>query len=384
AGLAAGTVWGAEAPTPPGAVYHSETPPSGRRVFFGELHLHTTLSFDAWTYGTKVTPDQAYKFARGETVRVSAEQVGREEGLSTHDAIPARRTWPLDFMAVTDHSEFIGTLSQLEDPNSEFAKSETGQKILNKPPIAMRIRSEGKEDPSKLPPGMNHPERQLQSEWQSMVKVANDNYVPGTFTTFIGYEWSSMPGGRNLHLNVFFNSDHAPLPFTSLDSEKPEDLWHYLERVRADGIDVIAIPHNGNVSGGLMYDWNMSDGKPIDEAYAQERALNEPLTEITQLKGQSETSPVMSPNDEFANFAIFDHLLGSRTRSEPQGSYVRDAYGRGLVIEARVGTNPYKYGLVGGSDIHNGLSTSGSEAFAGGQFGIDPHTMLPEGEAALD
>src|SRR5581483_3697713 len=105
--------------------------------------------------------------------------------------------------------------------------------------------------------------------------------------------------------------------------------------------------------------------------------------EITQLKGQSETSPVMSPNDEFANFAIFDHLLGSRTRSEPQGSYVRDAYGRGLVIEARVGTNPYKYGLVGGSDIHNGLSTSGSEAFAGGQFGIDPHTMLPEGEAAL-
>jgi len=383
AGLAAGTVWGAEAPTPPGAVYHSDTPPSGRRVFFGELHLHTTLSFDAWTYGTKVTPDQAYKFARGETVMVPAEQVGREEGLSTHDAIPARRTWPLDFMAVTDHSEFIGTLSQLEDPNSEFAKSETGQKILKKPPVAMRIRSEGKEDPSKLPPGMNHPERQLQSEWQSLVKVANDNYVPGTFTTFIGYEWSSMPGGKNLHRNVFFNSDRAPLPFTSLDSEKPEDLWHYLERVRADGIDVIAIPHNGNVSGGLMYDWNRSDGKPIDEAYAQERALNEPLTEITQLKGQSETSPVMSPNDEFANFAIFDHLLGSRTRSEPQGSYIRDAYGRGLVIEARVGANPYKYGLVGGSDIHNGLSTSGSEAFAGGQFGIDPHTMLPEGEAAL-
>jgi hypothetical protein len=379
----AAAVSAAETPTPPGAVYHSTTAPAGRRVFFGELHLHTTLSYDAWTYGTKVTPDQAYKFGRGETVMIEAEQVGREEGLSTHDAVPARRPWPLDFMAVTDHSEFIGTLHQLDDPNGEFARSAPGQKILKNPPSAMRLRRDAEDDPAKMPPGLNDPRRLLQSEWRSMVEVANNNYEPGKFTTFIGYEWTSQPEGKNLHRNVIFNSEHAPIPFTALDSTRPEDLWRYLERVRADGIDVIAIPHNGNVSGGLMYDWNGSDGKPIDEAYAQERALNEPLTEIVQIKGQSETAPVLSPNDEFANFEIFDHLLGGRTKSDPHGSYIRDAYGRGLVIQAKVGTNPFKYGLVGGADIHNGLSTSDENTFAGGQFGIDPRTMLPEGATAM-
>jgi hypothetical protein len=384
AGVCTGAIaQAAETPTPPGTVYRSDTSPAGRRVFFGELHLHTTLSYDAWTYGTKVMPDQAYKFGRGETIMIAAEQVGREQGLSTHDAVPARRPWPLDFMAVTDHSEFIGTLSQLDNPDSAVTKSAAGQKILQNPQSAMRLRREAADDPRKMPPGLDNPAAQLQSEWRSMIEVANNNYEPGKFTTFIGYEWTSMPGDKNLHRNVIFNSDHAPLPFTALDSTEPEDLWRYLERVRVQGIDVIAIPHNGNVSGGLMYDWNRSDGKPIDEAYAQERALNEPLTEIVQIKGQSDTVPVLSPNDEFADFEIFDHLLGGRTKSDPQGSYIRDAYGRGLVIQARVGTNPFKYGLVGGADIHNGLSTSDENTFAGGQFGIDPHTMLPDGEMAL-
>jgi hypothetical protein len=216
-----------------------------------------------------------------------------------------------------------------------------------------------------------------------VVEAANANYQPGRFTTFIGYEWSSLPNGRNIHRNVIFNSDHAPPPFTADQSKRPEDLWSFLDTVRSQGIDVIAIPHNGNASGGLMYDWNDSDGKPIDEAYAQRRAMNEPLTEIVQIKGQSDTVPALSPNDEFANFEVYDHLLGSpAAKSSPAGSYVRDALGRGLILQTRVGANPFKYGVVGGSDIHNALSASSENASAGGQFGIDPNTMLPQGDAA--
>jgi hypothetical protein len=168
-----------------------------------------------------------------------------------------------------------------------------------------------------------------------------------------------------------------------MDSPRPEDLWKYLDKTRADGIDVIAIPHNGNLSGGLMYDWNNSDGRPIDEAYAQQRALNEPLTEIVQIKGQSDTAPELSPNDEFANFEVFDHIFKDETKPIfHHGGYVREAFGRGLVIQSKVGINPFKYGVVGGSDIHNGLTTSDEDAKAGGPYGIDPHTMLPVGVTA--
>ncbi len=183
-----------------------------------------------------------------------------------------------------------------------------------------------------------------------------------------------MPEGKyNLHRNVIFKGDHAPLPFSSVDSRRPEDLWSYLENARKDGVEALAIPHNGNASNGLMYDWNDSDGKPIDEKYAQRRILNEPVSEISQNKGQSETVPALSPNDEFANFEVFDTLLVSREPSKPDGSYVRDAWGRGLSIEEKVGVNPYKFGVAGGGDFHNGLSTSAEDAYAGSAAGIDPN-----------
>lgn len=371
-----------ETPTPPGATYRSSIPAEQRRVYFGELHLHTTMSFDAWSFGTKVTPDQAYKFARGETVMVPAEQVGLQEGHTGTADVPARRAWPLDFTAVTDHSEAMGVLNQLDDPDNPLAKTPIGQKIVKNPHMAFYLVA-GSQSPGQTMPNLNI-QKAVHNAWDVEVKAANDNYEPGKFTTFIAYEWSSMAQGKyNLHRNVFFNADHAPLPFTSVDSVKPEDLWTYLERTRAQGIDVIAIPHNGNVSGGLMYDWNDSNGKPIDEQYAQRRALNEPLTEIVQNKGQSDTIPELSPNDEFANFEIFDHLLTwPGIRSNPNGSYIRQAFGRGLAIQAKIGTNPYKYGLVAASDIHNGLSVSDENAFATGPFGIDPGTMLPRGDAA--
>lgn len=383
AAAGAGIAPAQETPTPPNQTFKSNVPPEQRRVYFGEMHLHTTMSFDAWTFGTKVTPDQAYKFGRGETVMVPASQVKLEQGIDASGDVPAKRRWPLDFMAVTDHSEAMGVLTQLDDPNNPITKSEMGQQVLKNPKMAFYLVAPTGANAKVKPPNLNA-HAAMQHAWDVEVKAANDNYEPGKFTTLIAYEWSTLAQGKyNLHRNVFFNSDHAPMPFSSMDSDKPEDLWSYLEKTRAGGIDVIAIPHNGNVSGGLMYDWNMSDGRPIDEQYAQRRALNEPLTEITQTKGQSDTSPVISPNDEFANFEIFDHLLTwPGIKSKPNGSYIRQAFGRGLVIQSKVGTNPYKYGVVGASDIHNGLSVSDENGFASGISGLDPATMLPRGDAA--
>lgn len=371
-----------EASTPSGQTYKSNVPPSQRRVFFGELHMHTAMSFDAWGFGTKILPDTAYKFARGETVTVPASQLGLEQGIKSGGDVKATRAWPLDFMAVTDHSEAMGVLNQFDDPNNPLAKTPMGEQIIKNPKMSFYMVAKNDRS-AAVPQNLNAPQA-MKNAWDLEVKAANENYEPGKFTTFIGYEWSSMAQGKyNLHRNVIFNSDHAPMPFSSADSDKPEDLWSYLEKTRAGGMDVIAIPHNGNVSGGLMYDWNDSNGRPISEEYAQRRAMNEPLTEIVQNKGQSDTVPELSPNDEFANFEIFDHLLTwPNVKSNANGSYIRQAYGRGLVIQSSVGANPYKYGVVGGADIHNGLETTDENAMASGPWGIDPKTMLPRGEAA--
>jgi len=377
-----GAAFAQEASTPPGQAYKSDVPPSQRRVFFGELHMHTAMSFDAWGFGTKILPDTAYKFARGETVTVPASQLGLEQGIKSGGDVKATRAWPLDFMAVTDHSEAMGVLNQFDDPNNPLAKTPMGEQIIKNPKMSFYMVAKNDRS-AAVPQNLNAPQA-MKNAWDLEVKAANANYEPGKFTTFIGYEWSSMAQGKyNLHRNVIFNADHAPMPFSSADSDKPEDLWSYLEKTRAGGIDVIAIPHNGNVSGGLMYDWNDSSGRPISEEYAQRRAMNEPLTEIVQNKGQSDTVPELSPNDEFANFEIFDHLLTwPNVKSNANGSYIRQAYGRGLVIQSSVGANPYKYGVVGGADIHNGLETTDENAMASGPWGIDPKTMLPRGEAA--
>jgi hypothetical protein len=339
-----------------------------RQAWFGDLHLHTTQSFDAYVMlGTRVTPDEAYRFAKGETVSVLGQ--------------PVRRAEPLDFLAVTDHSENMGVLNSLDDPNSELSRSELGRKIKEEGPKAfwdvIKLSVGGKSLP------VTDVKPLIASAWQREIDAANHNYQPGKFTTFIAYEWSSMPSGKyNLHRNVIFSGDKAPLPFSSLDSNKPEDLWTYLESVRKAGYEVLAIPHNANASNGLMYDWVDSYGKPIDEAYALRRAANEPLSEISQNKGQSETHPALSPNDEFANFEVFDHLLIGGAKSDPPGSYVRDAFGRGLKIEHNVGVNPYKFGVVGASDFHNGLSTSAENAYGGNIGGIDPQQPPPEDELA--
>lgn len=341
-----------------------------RQVYWGEMHLHTSYSYDAWgLMGTKIGPEDAYRFAKGEPIEFQGKTV--------------RRRFPLDFMAVTDHAENMGLLNQLDDPTSALAQSAIGQKILQEPRKSFYMLRQARYA-GKTVPGLD-PGPALKTTWARQVAAANAHYQPGRFTTFIAYEWSQMAGeGRyNLHRNVFFAGSDAPLPFSSVDSGRPEDLWTYLEKNRAAGRDAIAVPHNANGSNGLMYDWNMSDGRPIDQVYAQRRVLNEPLSEISQNKGQSETIPAISPNDEAANFEVWDVLITQRDRkSDPNGSYVRQAYGRGLIVEGRTGANPYKFGVVGGTDFHNGLTTSDEEAFAGSPGGVDPAVNLPAGDAA--
>ena len=320
-----------------------------REAYFGDLHLHTTNSFDAYVLmGTRTTPDEAYKFARGDVINYLGQ--------------PIKRSFPLDFLAVTDHSENIGVFNQLDDPNNELTLSEIG-KIAKEGGAAnflklITVLTGG----AKLP--ANSAEVSA-STWGREKAIANANNQPGKFTTFIAYEWTSMPSGQNLHRNVIFRGADAPPPFTSIDSNKPEDLWTYLAQIRSHGYEALAIPHNANASNGLMYDWNQSNGRPIDEAWAQLRATNEPLSEISQNKGTSETHPALSPNDEFSNYEIFDHLLLGNTPSKPGGSYVRDALGRGLVIAGKIGVNPYKDGFEGSSDLHSGLSVSTAQEYGG-------------------
>ena len=338
-----------------------------RGVYFGDLHVHTMLSMDAYyLFGTRLSPEDAYRFARGEEITYMGE--------------PIRRRQPLDFMAVTDHAQIIGSGLAMEDPESALAMSELGQRFLSGPRRGFRggagIQVWRAQEAGEIPGFDVGPVSR--SAWTRIIEAANHYYAPGTFTTFIGYEWTtdvSTSGGSGgpIHRNVIFRGDTAPLPFSSLDSQEPEDLWTYLEEHRSRGTEGLIIPHNANMSNGVMYDWTDSQGRPIDETYARRRLLNEPISEIAQMKGQSEVHPALAPNDEFANFELFDMTFAGRP-SQPEGSTIRDAYGRGLVIEERTGVNPYKVGVIGASDYHSGLTEEGEDVVYGSKSfnGVPP------------
>jgi hypothetical protein len=270
-------------------------------------------------------------------------------------------TRPLDFQGVTDHSEYAGTVRLANDPTSPLSKMPIAEKLkVRQPSDAMKIftwlaGSLGKGEPIKelMDPAV------AGTVWKENVEIADKHYKPGKFTTFASYEWTSMPNNRNMHRNVFFkDSKKVPLvPFTSIDSNHPEDLWTWMDGQRKDGNEVLAISHNANLSSGIMFPLEVdSKGRPIDAAWAQQRINNEPLTEIKQAKGQSETHPDLSPNDEFANFEIMRYLIGienSTSLAKLNGSYIREAYQNGLAMHQARGYNPYKMGVVGASDSHN-------------------------------
>jgi len=319
-----------------------------RNAYFGELHLHTAMSFDAFLIGTRVFPETGYRYARGEEVEVNGKKF--------------RRSVPLDFCAVTDHSEYLGQMASAADPKSPLASTVWGQTIAREGTSQALLRvfglsetfgSGGPEPAELLDPA------QLKTNWQRQIDAAEQAYQPGRFTTFVGYEWSSLPNGANLHRNVIFKGPKYPeLPFSSVDSAVPEQLWRYLAHQKELGIEALAIPHNSNVSDGLMFSYADSKRDPIDAEYSATRQGLERLVEITQTKGTSETRPELSPNDEFADFENVDSLLTVPRKSSVHGGYVREALGRGLEIERRVGTNPFEFGLVGSSDLHTGLVNS--------------------------
>jgi len=328
----------AEEPSRPG-------PNAQRNAYFGDLHVHTSYSFDAYIFNVRATPDDAYRYAKGETIKHAA---GFDVRLT--DA-------PLDFLAVTDHAEYLGILPAMNDPQQPLSKVPYAPQLFstNRAAITAAFRRIADSVGSgKMLEELRDP-AVTKSAWSHIVESAERHNVPGRFTTFIGYEYTSPPNGRNLHRNVIFaGSKTVAVPFTSLDSQNPEDLWAWLEARRVEGIEALAIPHNSNGSDGLMFERTKWNGAPMDSAYASLRMRNEPLVEVTQVKGTSETHPMLSPTDEWANFEIMDWYIGSAVKvTKFAGGYVRDAYRGGLEMQAKSGFNPYKFGLIGSSDTHN-------------------------------
>lgn len=337
-----------------------------REAFFGETHVHTGWSFDAYIFGnTKTSPADAYKYAKGQTIK---HPLGYDIKIDT----------PLDWMGVTDHSEYVGTVSLANTPGSDIAKLPIAQKlIVHSPADIQRIYLWlGGTIVDKKPIEQLISPEVAGSVWKQNVDIADAANEPGKFTAFCSYEWTSTPNNRNMHRNVFFKDcGKVPLvPFSSIDSSDPSDLWNWMDGQRKDGNELLAISHNANLSDGHMFPTDVDEkGRPIDAAWAASRDRNERLTEIKQIKGASETHPTLSPNDEFANFEILTYLLGDPSGRFPQvpGSYVRQALKDGLAMNEARGYNPYKTGFVGGSDSHNTGVPYRQDNFYGGHGHAD-------------
>ena len=322
-----------------------------RNAYFGDLHVHTMYSFDAFIFGTTSSPDDAYEFAKGGTI---IHPAGFDMSLDT----------PLDFYGVSDHAFYLGVLRQMADPSTEISKhpAAAGMSTLGgsddrgaKFTAILQFMRSGR--------GLEINDPVIRKDaWDDIVASANRHNDPGNFTAFVAYEYTaSGADSGNLHRNVIFRDDIAPeLPFSRLDSSNPEDLWAWMDNNRANGIESLAIPHNSNGSNGSMFMLTDNAGRPIDDAYANLRMRNEPLVEITQVKGTSDTHPALSPNDEWADFEIMPFRIATSLYSEPNGSYVRQAYLNGLKMQAEGGFNPYKLGVIGSSDTHN-ASYAGDE-----------------------
>ncbi len=355
--------------TPPPAQTASEFNPQ-RNVYWGDLHIHTGYSTDAYTNGVRAMPDDAYRFARGGEIEHAAGY-----------GIRLRR--PLDFAAVTDHSEYLGVL-RASDPDLPLKTRGLRERLLEDGRLlntALLARTMlGFDLDDAVIPGWQEISR---STWQAIIESAERHNDPGRFSAFIGYEWSSMPEEKNLHRNVIYRGSKVPeVPYSSIDSEDPRDLWRALEQQREQGMQVFAIPHNGNVSDGRMYDAVMFDGQQMNADYARARMANEPVSEIFQVKGSSETHPLLSDEDSFAGFEIYDtQLAHSQAFSQPQGSYVRDALRTGLEMSHSEGFNPYRFGVIGSSDGHNASSPVEEDSYHGKLPILDGSAALRMGRA---
>jgi hypothetical protein len=340
------------------------------RPFFGDTHLHTSFSMDAGAFGARLGPKEAYRFARGEQMTASSGQ-------------PVKLSRPLDFLVVADHSDNMGFFPDLFAGKPELLADPTGRQWYNLvqsgrgAEAALQII--GAFSQGTFPKDLMYSPgtRAYRSAWQETIAAAEQYNAPGSFTAFIGYEWTSNTGGNNLHRNVIFrdNGDRASQvePFTvypPLGSDNPEELWKWMQAYeQKTGGSVLAIAHNGNLSNGLMFPVVEAFGKRIDRAYAEQRTRWERLYETTQTKGDGEAHPFLSPNDEFANFERWDfgNLDASvaKTREMLEFEYARSALKNGLKLGQTLGVNPYKFGLVGSSDAHTGLTAMEEDNFFG-------------------
>ena len=337
-----------------------------RNAYFGQTHQHTSWSPDAYIFGNTVTgPEEAYQYSIGLPIKHPA-------------GFMVQIRTPLDFEGVTDHAEYVGVMRLANDPNSSLSKLPVAKKLqIKNQAQATEVfqwlaKSLGTGEPIKelLSPDIT------ENIWKQTIAAADKYNKPGKFTAFVSYEWTSMPNNRNMHRNVFFrDSVHVPLaPYTSIDSQHPEDLWAWMDIQRKAGNELLCISHNANLSDGLMFPMDVdSKGRPIDAAWAADRLNNEVLTEIKQVKGTSETTPELSPTDEFASFELMNYLIGlDNSHSNPHGSYAREAYRNGLAMQDTRGYNPYKFGFVGAGDSHNTASAYSQSNYFGDHAMIDP------------
>jgi hypothetical protein len=350
------------------------------RPFWGDTHLHTALSMDAGAFGARLTPSDAYRFAKGQE-------------LISSTGLPVRLSRPLDFLVVADHSDNMGFFPRLFAGDPAFLADPTGRRWHE---MIQQGGQQGVQVAVEVIEGFSQgsfPEAlwskpgttAYRNAWEQMIRAAEDHYDPGHFTAFIGYEWTSNTGGNNLHRVVIHrDGGHKASmvePYTTiapLGSDNPRDLWKWMQNYEEKtGGRVLAIAHNGNLSNGIMFPRVESFTKrKVDKEYARTRARWEPLYEATQIKGDGETHPFLSPNDEFADYETWDQAnldLSVPKKDEMlQYEYARSALGIGLELERRLGTNPYKFGMIGSTDSHTGLATAQEDNFFGKHSGAEP------------
>jgi hypothetical protein len=362
---------GAPAPSASAATFEERVERNpDRNAYFGEEHIHTSWSVDAWLMGNRLTgPDDALKYAQGHTIK---HPMGYDIKIET----------PMDWMGVTDHSEYVGVTKEANTPGSALSKLPEAQPLILKDPNdqadIQKVFTYLVNMLSKPPVKAFMSPEVAGSIWKDNVKIADANNQPGKFTAFCSYEYTSQFNNRNLHRNIFFRdcAKVPVMPYSSLDSWHPEDLWKWMDEQRKSGNELLAISHNANLSDGWMYPTDVdSFGRPIDAAWAASRDRNERLVEIKQIKGQSETHPLLSPNDEFASYELATGLLGMPATQgrvdHIRGSFGRQALKDGITLQDVRGFNPYKFGMAGGSDSHNTGSPYRQENFFGGHAQID-------------
>ncbi|UCH46608.1 MAG: DUF3604 domain-containing protein [Betaproteobacteria bacterium] len=350
------------------------------QVFWGDTHLHTGMSMDAGAFGARLDPEDAYRFARGEE-------------LTSSTGLKVKLSRPLDFLVVADHSDNMGFFPRLYSGDPQLLADETGRRWYDMiqeggqtaVQVAVEIIVAFSQDTFPEALDSRPGDRPFRSAWEVAIKAAEKYNDPGNFTAFIGYEWTSNTKGNNLHRVVIHRDggDKASmvLPYTTLrpeGSDNPRDLWKWMNTYEEKtGGQVLAIAHNGNLSNGIMFPIVDSfTGKPLDRDYAETRMRWEPLYEVTQIKGDGEAHPFLSPNDEFANYETWDQgnldLSVPKTNDMLQYEYARTALQTGLQLERKLGANPYKFGMIGATDSHTALATAQEDNFFGKHSGAEP------------